>query len=181
MIIIGAKFTITSKGSYKLTEDYLEDIANGINVEATIRYYGEKGVEILKKYTPVDSGMTKDSWSYTGKIRMKGNTNHNIIGLAFDRIRDAKYNALIKVGNQLLRSTSDDLKFEKDDNVGYALYFTNSNVTENGIPIVNLLEYGHSTGTGGYVPPKNFIVPLSDKIFKEFSDSLWKEVIKDGN
>ena len=33
----------------------------------------------------------------------------------------------------------------------YSIYWTNSNVDSEGQPIAILLQYGHATGTGGYV------------------------------
>lgn len=53
--------------------------------------------------------------------------------------------------------------------------WTNSNTT-NGIPIVILLQYGHVTGTGGYVKGIDFINPAMRPIFDEILREVWKEV-----
>lgn len=62
---------------------------------------------------------------------------------------------------------------EKGDDV--SLIFINDNVNE-GIPVVVLIQYGHGTGTGGYVPPNDFINPVIKPIFQKLADEAWKEV-----
>lgn len=51
----------------------------------------------------------------------------------------------------------------------------NTNVVD-GVPVAIILEYGHATGTGGYVSGKNFINPVIQPIFDEISDAVWKKV-----
>jgi hypothetical protein len=51
---------------------------------------------------------------------------------------------------------------------------------EGGVNVVILIQYGHGTGTGGYVPPRDFINPAMASIFDELSDSVWREVIGHG-
>lgn len=62
----------------------------------------------------------------------------------------------------------------KGDVVG--IYWTNSSVTEDGTPIVILLQYGHGTGTGGYVQGQDFINPAIRDVFDKIADNVWKEV-----
>lgn len=57
-----------------------------------------------------------------------------------------------------------------------SLYFTNRNVTSSGVPIVVLLQYGHATGTGGYVQGRDFINPTIRPIFDNIADRAWREV-----
>lgn len=59
------------------------------------------------------------------------------------------------------------------------LVWHNSNVLRNGIPLVVLLHYGHGTGTGGYVPGKNFINPTLDPVYETFLKRLRAEVTYD--
>jgi hypothetical protein len=54
--------------------------------------------------------------------------------------------------------------------------WTNSDV-ENGFPVVIMLQYGHGTGTGGYVQGRDFINPAIKPIFDEIAQSVWKAVI----
>lgn len=45
-----------------------------------------------------------------------------------------------------------------------------------GVNVVILIQYGHGTGTGGYVPPRDFINPAMEPIFKKIEEDAWKEV-----
>ena len=55
--------------------------------------------------------------------------------------------------------------------------FYNSNV-QNGVPIAILLQYGHATGTGGWVEGRDYINPSIRPIFDKIADTAWKEVTK---
>lgn len=57
----------------------------------------------------------------------------------------------------------------------YTITWTNSDI-ENGFPVVIMLQYGHGTGTGGYVQGKNFINPAIKPIFDQIADKVWKAV-----
>lgn len=57
----------------------------------------------------------------------------------------------------------------------YSIYWTNSH-TVSGIPVVILLQYGHGTGTGGYVQGRDFINPAIRPIFDKIADGVWKAV-----
>lgn len=57
-----------------------------------------------------------------------------------------------------------------------SIFWTNSNTLPDGTPIVILLQYGHATGTGGYVQGRDFINPAIRPIFDEISNQVWKEV-----
>lgn len=55
--------------------------------------------------------------------------------------------------------------------------FGNSNI-QNGIPVAILLQYGHGTGTGGWVQGRDYINPAIQPIFDKIADAAWKEVTK---
>ena len=55
------------------------------------------------------------------------------------------------------------------------IVWTNSDV-ENGFPVVIMLQYGHGTGTGGYVQGQDFINPAIRPIFDAIDQSVWKAV-----
>lgn len=59
-----------------------------------------------------------------------------------------------------------------------SIEWLNDCVTRDGTPIVVLLQYGHGTGTGGYVLGRDFINPAIQPIFDKIADALWKEVTK---
>lgn len=48
--------------------------------------------------------------------------------------------------------------------------------TINGTPLVILLQYGHATGTGGYVEGRDFINPAIRSVFDQIADEVWKKV-----
>lgn len=58
---------------------------------------------------------------------------------------------------------------------GVRITWTNSNVN-NGVPIAIILQYGHGTGTGGYVAGRDYINPAMKPIFDKIADAVWKEV-----
>ena len=58
---------------------------------------------------------------------------------------------------------------------GYSIYWTNSNINK-GVNIAVILQYGHGTGTGGYVQGIDYINPAIRPIFDQIADEAWKEV-----
>lgn len=64
---------------------------------------------------------------------------------------------------------------EKDGMV--SINFNNSHI-QNGVPIAIILQYGHGTGTGGWVEGRDYINPATQKVFDKIADEAWKEVMK---
>lgn len=56
-----------------------------------------------------------------------------------------------------------------------SLTFNNTNVNK-GVNIAIILQYGHGTGTGGYVRGRDYINPAIQPIFDKLANDLWKEV-----
>jgi hypothetical protein len=67
-------------------------------------------------------------------------------------------------------------KIERGDG-GVSIIFTNSNINQ-GVPIAIILQYGHGTGTGGYVEGRDYINPAIQPIFDRIVNEAWKEVTK---
>jgi hypothetical protein len=59
---------------------------------------------------------------------------------------------------------------------GYTVSWLNADKDSSGTPIVIMLQYGHGTGTGGWVPPRDFINPATSQLFQELTDAVWKAV-----
>ena len=55
--------------------------------------------------------------------------------------------------------------------------FSNSNINK-GVPIAIILQYGHGTGTGGWVEGRDYINPAIQPIFGKIANEAWKEVTK---
>lgn len=53
--------------------------------------------------------------------------------------------------------------------------WTNGNV-QKGVPIAIILQYGHGTGTGGYVQGRDYINPAIKPVFDEIANAVWKDV-----
>lgn len=64
---------------------------------------------------------------------------------------------------------------EKQESI--SIYWKNSALTDTGIPVVVLIQYGHATRNGGYVEPNDFISPITRNLFQKMADEIWKEVI----
>jgi hypothetical protein len=60
---------------------------------------------------------------------------------------------------------------------GFKIYYRNSNLNE-GIPIAIIIQYGHGTGTGGYVEGRDYINPALQPVFTNLADEAWEEVTK---
>ena len=65
----------------------------------------------------------------------------------------------------------------KRQNGSVSIEFYNSNIN-NGVPIAIILQYGHGTGTGGWVQGKDYINPAIQPIFDKIANDAWKEVTK---
>ena len=63
----------------------------------------------------------------------------------------------------------------RDGNPG--IFWSNSNVNQ-GVNIAIILQYGHGTGTGGWVEGVDYINPALKPIFDKLIDDVWKEVTK---
>lgn len=65
-----------------------------------------------------------------------------------------------------------------DNHHGKGIEWYNSNLDAQGTPIAILIQYGHGTGTGGYVAGRDFINPTIRPIFDRIADDIWKKVIE---
>lgn len=59
----------------------------------------------------------------------------------------------------------------------YSIRWSNRHI-ENGVPIAVILQYGHGTGTGGYVEGRDYIMPAMRSIFDQIAAEAWREVTK---
>jgi hypothetical protein len=122
--------TITQKGSFNTTERYLRRLKTA-ELYAVLNKYGSLGVTALSNATPVESGETAASWTYTIQQR------HGY----------------------------------------YSIRWHNTHEHQ-GVPIAVLLQYGHGTGTGGYVQGRDYIMPAIRPIFDQMAIEAWKEVTR---
>lgn len=106
----------------------------------------------------------------------------------FQRAKEARYlKVLEKYGNAgvaaLLLATPVDTgltsvswRYEIEGGKGgYTISFHNDNV-QNGVTIAIILQYGHGTGTGGWVAGRDYINPAIQPIFDQMAEEAWREV-----
>lgn len=117
-------------GDFSRLTKFLEKAKNAVKI-GELDKYGREGVAALASATPVDSGLTANSWYY--KI--------------------------------------------KRSNGSVSIEFCNSNI-QNGVPIAIILQYGHGTGTGGWVEGRDYINPAIQPIFDKLAQNAWREVTK---
>lgn len=55
--------------------------------------------------------------------------------------------------------------------------FYNSHI-DNGFPVAIMLQYGHGTGTGGWVEGRDYINPAIQPVFDKLASEAWEEVTK---
>jgi hypothetical protein len=122
------RISIESKGSFQKTERFLDRMKKG-DIFAALDQYAQIGVAALAAATPVDSGLTASSWTYS--VAKKGNA--------------------------------------------YWIIWKNTHVVD-GQPVAILLQYGHGTGTGGFVRGRDYINPVIRPIFDQIANEVWKVV-----
>lgn len=57
----------------------------------------------------------------------------------------------------------------------YSITWTNTSMA--GKPLAIMLQYGHGTGTGGYVRGRDYINPAMKPIFDQIADEMWRVVV----
>lgn len=120
---------ITSQGDFNRTFKFLHFMERW-KVDRILQKYGQQGVAALAAATPVDTGTTANSWSYS--IKSSGNSA--------------------------------------------TIYWSNSHVNK-GVNIAVILQFGHGTGTGGYVQGRDYINPAMRPIFDKIAEEAWREVV----
>lgn len=65
----------------------------------------------------------------------------------------------------------------KRQNGSVSIIYKNSNINK-GVPIAIILQYGHGTGTGGYVQGRDYINPAIQPVFDMIAKEAWEEVVK---
>ncbi len=121
------------------------------------------------------------------KFKVKGNFNNT--ERFFKNVKSKQYMGIISKYGQLgvdaLSSatpvdgglTSSSWGYEvKVGRSGMSIAWTNSNVND-GVPIAVIIQYGHGTGTGGYVKGIDYINPSIQPIFEKIANDVWKEVV----
>lgn len=120
------------------------------------------------------------------QVQTRGNTNH-VEDFLRKMMRGDPFSRLQRYGAEgvaaLAAATPKDLgetaaawRYEiKKEGSSYTLSFLNDHVEE-GVNIAIIIQYGHGTGTGGYVAPRDYINPVIKPLFERMKADVWKEV-----
>lgn len=97
----------------------------------------------------------------------------------FDRLSrfgQAGVNALASATPKDTANTASQWYFEivREKN-SWSIIWGNNSIND-GVPIAIILQYGHGTGTGGYVQGRDYINPALQPIFDQMSAEAWKVV-----
>ena len=108
----------------------------------------------------------------------------------FERVKEAaRLGILDKYGNEGVAAlasatptesgtTANSWYYKIERSRGSAtIAFFNSNANK-GVPIAIILQYGHGTGTGGWVEGRDYINPAIQPIFDRIADEAWREVAR---
>lgn len=117
------------------------------------------------------SGDFKKTFSFFNKIT-KGVYAKAILDKYGKRGVDALSAATPKDTGETSRSWYYEIEKTK---TGVKVTWSNSNVKSR-VPIAILIQYGHGTGTGGYVYGRDYINPALQPVFDEMAKEMWREV-----
>ena len=115
-------------GNFDKTLGWL-NLIQRIEMRSVLEKHAQEGINALSSATPVETGVTANSWKY------KIDISKNAITIEW--------------------------------------YNTNEN---NGVPIALILQYGHGTGTGGYVRGIDYINPAMKPIFDNIANEVFTEI-----
>lgn len=59
----------------------------------------------------------------------------------------------------------------------WEIIWSNSN-EHSGVNVAIILQYGHGTGTGGYVAGRDYINPAIKPVFDQIAEAVWREVTR---
>lgn len=118
----------------------------------------------------------KSSGSFRNTERWLSKLSKNEIFEALDMAGRRGVEALSAATPTDTGVTAQSWKYEINlDRTRTTLTWLNTN-TVNGVNIAIILQYGHGTGTGGYVAGRDYINPAIKPIFDDIANSVWKEV-----
>ena len=74
-------------------------------------------------------------------------------------------------------NTASQWRYEIVQNAnGYSVHWTNDNLGDGWFPVAVGLQYGHGTGTGGWVSGQDYINPAMRPIFETIANNVSKEI-----
>lgn len=138
---------LKTSGDFKKLTKYLRMDNKIAKIQSILTKYGQEGVKKLAAATPELTGETKNSWTFNIKI-------------------DAG------TQNATLSFWNTNIAYPVGTHIGKR----GRPVAGKSAPIALILQYGHGTGTGGYVEGRDYINPVLQPLFDEIAEEVWKEV-----
>ena len=74
--------------------------------------------------------------------------------------------------------TANSWYYEVESGTGSSIIRFNNSHINKGVPIAIILQYGHGTGTGGWVEGRDYINPAIRPVFDRIVNEAWREVTK---
>lgn len=103
---------------------------------------------------------------------MQSNKIFNVL----DRYGRIGVDALSRATPRETGETAESWTYAVTHSVGrHALNFYNTH-SEDGVNIAVIIQYGHGTGTGGYVEGIDYINPVIRPLFDKILDDIWRQV-----
>ena len=97
---------------------------------------------------------------------------------ALDKFGQLGVDALMSVTPMDSGETANSWYYEVEENSNEVVITFSNKHRNQDVPIAIILQYGHGTGTGGWVEGRDYINPAIQPIFDAITDKAWKEVIK---
>lgn len=134
--------------------------------------------------------MSNPVWEELTVIKIMHKGNFNNLEKFLNKVQGAGYlNILDRYGQEGVAALSSATPVDSGktaaswtyeierDSEHTTISWSNTNAN-NGVNIALILQYGHGTGTGGYVQGRDFINPAIQPIFDRMAEEAWKEVTK---
>ena len=118
-------------------------------------------------------GDFKNLTKFLDKVK---DTRHMLMLAGIERVAQEGVEALQSATPQRTGTTANSWSYEIEDNEGeLVVYWSNDNIVD-GVNIAVILQYGHATGTGGYVEGIDYIKPALEPIFDTITEDMWEVV-----
>jgi hypothetical protein len=121
------------------------------------------------------SGNFSKTYEYLGKL--KSFRKQKLMSI-LKKYGDEGVVALREMTPKDTGETASRWSYEITEGDGSVTLSFNNDAQNDGVPIAILIQYGHGTGTGGYVAPNDYINPAMKPIFDDIASRAWEEVSK---
>ena len=138
---------------------------------------------------PRESGLWEQEGETVGIISFRHRGNFNKTEKFFNRLLGREYLNILdhygQMGVDALSSatpvdtgkTASSWFYEIErSGGGISISWHNDNINQS-VNIAVILQFGHGTGTGGYVQGRDYINPAIRPVFDKIADESWKEVV----